>query len=284
MLTFPNIDPVALRLGPLAIHWYGIMYLLAFGAAWYLARRRAAAPDSSWNARDVDDFVFFAMLGTIIGGRVGYVLFYGLPLWREDALYPLKIWQGGMSFHGGLSGVLIAIAIFAVRRKRRISDVFDFAAPLPGLGLFAGRMGNFINSELWGRPTDVPWAFLVQDPAGGPALARHPSQLYEAVLEGLVLAAILWWFTSKRRARFAPSALFLLCYSIARISVEFVRVPDLQLGYLAAGWLTMGQVLSTPMLLAGLYLAWRAWRKPEASGNYQAAGRSDGRFAAQTAT
>jgi phosphatidylglycerol:prolipoprotein diacylglycerol transferase len=274
MLTFPNIDPVAVRLGPLAIHWYGIMYLLAFGAAWYLARRRAAAPDSTWTARDVDDFVFYAMLGTIVGGRVGYVLFYGLPLWREDALYPLKIWQGGMSFHGGLSGVLIASAIFAVQRKRRIADVFDFAAPLPGLGLFAGRMGNFINSELWGRPTDVPWAFLVQDPSGGLAIARHPSQLYEAALEGLLLAAVLWWFTSKRRSRYAPSALFLLCYASARIAVEFVRIPDLQLGYLAGGWLTMGQVLTTPMLLAGSWLAWRAWRRPEASGNYQSAAQA----------
>ena len=271
MLTFPNIDPVAIKLGPVGIHWYGIMYLLAFGAAWYLARRRAAAPQSTWNARDVDDFVFFAMLGTILGGRIGYVLFYGMPLWGADVLYPLKIWQGGMSFHGGLSGVLIAIAIFAVRRQRRIFDVFDFAAPLPGLGICAVRIGNFINSELWGKPGTVPWAFVVQDPAGGAPIARHPSQLYEAALEGLLLAAILWWFTSKQRARYAPSALFLLCYAAARIGIEFVRVPDLQLGYLAGGWLTMGQVLSTPMLLAGLYLAWRAWRKPEASGNYSAA-------------
>ena len=271
MLTVPNIDPVALRIGPLSIHWYGIMYLLAFGAAWYLARRRAAAPGSSWNARDVDDFIFYAMLGTIVGGRVGYVLFYGLPLWRADLLYPLKIWQGGMSFHGGLIGVLIAIAIFAVQRKRHIGDVFDFAAPLPGLGILAVRIGNFINSELWGKPTDVPWAFIVQDPAGGPPIARHPSQLYEAALEGLLLAAILWWFTARRRARYAPAALFLLCYSLARIGVEFVRVPDLQLGYLAGGWLTMGQLLSTPMLIAGLVLAWRAWRHPVASSNYQSA-------------
>jgi phosphatidylglycerol:prolipoprotein diacylglycerol transferase len=269
MLTFPNIDPVALRLGPVAIHWYGIMYLLAFGAAWYLARRRAAAPNSTWTARDVDDFVFYAMVGTIVGGRVGYVLFYGLQMWRDDPFYPFKIWQGGMAFHGGLSGVLIAIAIFAVQRKRRIGDVFDFAAPLPGIGLFAGRMGNFINSELWGKPTDVPWAFVVPDPVTGVSLARHPSQLYEATLEGLVLAAILWWFTSKQRARYAPSALFLLCYAGARIAVEFVRVPDLQLGYLALGWVTMGQLLTTPMLLAGLYLAWRAWHKPEVSGNYR---------------
>lgn len=272
MLTFPQIDPVALRLGPVQIHWYGIMYLLAFGAAWWLARRRAQAPGSTWNLRDVDDFIFYAMLGTIVGGRIGYVLFYGLPLWRDDLLYPLKIWQGGMSFHGGFLGVLTAIGLFARARGRQVWDVFDFAAPLPGLGLFAGRLGNFINSELWGKPTDVPWAFLVRDPNGGPAIGRHPSQLYEACFEGLLLAAVLWWFTSRPRPRYAPSALFLICYAAARISIEFVRVPDVQLGYLAGGWVTMGQILTTPMLLLGLYLAWRAWRRPQPSGNFAAPG------------
>lgn len=272
MLTYPQIDPVALRLGPVQIHWYGIMYLLAFGAAWWLARRRAQAPGSTWNVRDVDDFIFYAMLGTIVGGRVGYVLFYGLPLWRDDFLYPLKIWQGGMSFHGGFLGVLTAIAIFARSRGKRVWDVFDFAAPLPGIGLFAGRMGNFINSELWGKPTDLPWGFLVSDGSGGPAIGRHPSQLYEAFFEGLLLAAVLWWFTSRPRPRYAPSALFLLCYATARISIEFVRVPDVQLGYLFDGWVTMGQILTTPMLLLGLYLAWRAWRRPEPSGNLAAPG------------
>jgi phosphatidylglycerol:prolipoprotein diacylglycerol transferase len=268
MLTFPNIDPVAVKLGPVGIHWYGIMYLLAFGAAWYLARRRAAMPNSSWNARDVDDFVFFAMLGTILGGRIGYVLFYGMELWRADPLYPLKIWQGGMSFHGGLSGVMIAVAIFAVRRGRRVFDVFDFAAPLPGIGICAVRIGNFINSELWGKPTNVAWSFAVQDPASGAVIARHPTQLYEAALEGLLLAITLWWFTSKPRPRYAPAALFLLCYAVARIGIEFLRVPDVQLGYLALGWLTMGQILTVPMILLALYLAWRASRKREASGNF----------------
>jgi len=268
MLHLPHIDPVAVRLGPLQVHWYGIMYLLAFSAAWWLARRRAAAPGSTWNARAVDDFIFYAMLGTIVGGRVGYVLFYGLQLWRADPLYPLKIWQGGMSFHGGLLGVLAAIAWYARGSGRRIWDVFDFAAPLPGIGIFAVRIGNFINSELWGKPTDLPWGFLVEDAGGGPAVARHPSQLYEAGLEGLLLAAILWWFTARRRPRYAPSALFALCYSMARIGIEFVRVPDAQLGYLALGWVTMGQILSAPLLLVGLYLAYRAWRHPEPSGNY----------------
>jgi phosphatidylglycerol:prolipoprotein diacylglycerol transferase len=270
MLTVPNIDPVALRLGPLRIHWYGIMYLLAFGTAWWLARRRAAQPGSTWTGQNIDDFIFYAMLGTILGGRVGYVLFYGLPMWRADILYPLKIWQGGMSFHGGFLGVLACIALFARNAGRRIADVFDFAAPLPGLGIFAVRIGNFINSELWGKPTTVPWGFRVEDAATGLVTVRHPSQLYEAALEGLLLAVLLWWFTSKPRARYAPSALFLLVYALSRILVEFVRLPDAQIGYLAGGWLTMGMVLSTPMLLAGLLLAWRANSRPEASGNYQA--------------
>jgi phosphatidylglycerol:prolipoprotein diacylglycerol transferase len=269
MLTFPNIDPVAVRLGPLRVHWYGIMYLLAFASAWWLARRRAAKPGSTWEVRDVDDFIFYAMLGTIVGGRVGYVLFYGLPLWAEDWLYPLKIWQGGMSFHGGFLGVLAGIALFARSRRKYIWDVFDFAAPLPGIGLFAGRIGNFINSELWGKPTTMPWGFKVEDDASGVVLVRHPSQLYEACLEGLLLAAILWWFTSKPRPRYAPSALFLIWYSLARIAVEFVRVPDLRPGYLYGDWLTMGMVLSAPMLLVGLYLAWRARSHPEPSGNYK---------------
>jgi len=272
MLTVPNIDPVALRLGPLRIHWYGIMYLLAFGTAWWLARRRAAQPGSTWSGQAVDDFIFYAMLGTIVGGRVGYVLFYGLPLWREDAWYPLKIWQGGMSFHGGFLGVLTAIAVFARQSGRRIFDVFDFAAPLPGFGLFAGRMGNFINSELWGKVTTMPWGFRVEDASTGLVSVRHPSQLYEALLEGLLLATLLWWFTAKRRSRYAASALFLIIYSVSRIAIEHVRLPDAQIGYLAGGWLTMGMLLSTPMLLVGLYLAWRVRVRPEPSGNFQTVG------------
>ncbi len=271
MLRYPNFNPIALKLGPLEVHWYGIMYLLGFAAAWWLARRRAARPGSSWSATDVDDFIFYAMLGVIAGGRIGYVLFYGLPLWRADALYPLKLWEGGMSFHGGLIGVMLATTIFAIRRHRAIGDVFDFTAPLPGVGLFFGRLGNFINGELWGRPTDVPWAMLVPDANGGPPVARHPSQLYEATLEGLVLFTILWWFTSTPRPRYAPSGLFLVCYSLSRIAIEFVREPDAGIGYLAFGWLTMGQILSLPMLLAGLSLLWIAYRQRIPSGNMVAA-------------
>ena len=271
MPSYPHINPIALQLGPLRIHWYGIMYLVAFAAAWWLARRRAAQPGSSWTARDVDDFIFYAMVGTIIGGRVGYVLFYGQSMWHADPWYPLKIWQGGMSFHGGLLGVLSAAALFALQRARKVADVYDFAAPLPGLGICAVRIGNFINGELWGRPTDSWLGMLVSDPPGSPPIARHPSQLYEAALEGLVVFTILWLFTRRPRYRYLPSGLFLTCYALARISLEFVRVPDVQIGYLAGGWLTMGQLLSVPMLLLGLsmlYLGAR-WRQP--SGNFSAA-------------
>jgi len=271
MLTYPHINPIALQLGPLRIHWYGIMYLVAFSAAWWLARRRAAQPASTWNARDVDDFIFYAMLGTIIGGRVGYVIFYGEAMWRADPWYPLKLWEGGMSFHGGFLGVLTAIGLFARQRGRRIWDVFDFTAPLPGIGIIAVRLGNFINGELWGAPTDGWWGMKVSDSPGGPLVARHPSQLYEAALEGLLLFLILWTYTRKPRPRYMPSALFLLCYSVARITVEFVRLPDAQIGYLAGGWLTMGQLLSLPMLAAGLVLLVlaRQWRQP--SGNFRPA-------------
>ncbi len=279
MIPYPHINPVAVRIGPLSIHWYGIMYLVGFAAAWWLARSRAAwpakpawlfraKPDSSWRAIDVDDFLFYAMLGVIFGGRIGYVLFYGLPLWRADPLYPLKIWQGGMSFHGGLIGVLIGVAIFAWRRARHVGDVFDFTAPLPGVGLFFGRLGNFINGELWGKPTTVPWAFLVPNPNGGPPIARHPSQLYEAFLEGIVLFTIVWVFTRRPRPRYAASGLFLICYAVARIAVEFVREPDIGIGYIAFGWLTMGQLLSLPMLLAGLILIWASQHYQIPSGNY----------------
>jgi phosphatidylglycerol:prolipoprotein diacylglycerol transferase len=248
------------------------MYLLGFAAAWWLARRRAAQPGSSWKAVDVDDFLFYVMLGVIVGGRLGYVLFYGLPLWRADWLYPLKIWEGGMSFHGGMLGVLAALSMFALQRSRKVFDVFDFAAPLPGLGLMFGRLGNFINGELWGRPTDVPWAMLVPDPNGGAPVARHPSQLYEATFEGLVLFTVLWIFSSRPRPRYATSGLFLICYSLARISIEFVREPDVGIGYLAFGWLTMGQLLSLPMLAAGVFLWWLAYSLREPSGNRIPAG------------
>jgi phosphatidylglycerol:prolipoprotein diacylglycerol transferase len=264
MFSFPEFDPIAFHIGPLKIHWYGIMYLLGFAAAWWLARRRAAGADSTWKKNDVDDLIFFTMLGVILGGRIGYVLFYGLQFWAGDPWYPLRIWAGGMSFHGGLIGVVTAMTLFAWRRGRHPADVYDFTAPLPALGLFFGRIGNFINGELWGKVTTVPWGIRFR------GQVRHPSQLYEAAFEGLLLFAVLWWFTARPRPRLAPSGLFMLIYGLARFLIEFVRVPDEQVGYLAAGWVTEGQVLSLPMILAGLgMLAW-AYKTRTPSGNFAA--------------
>jgi len=272
MIQYPGFDNVAFRIGPfgnlgtLKVHWYGIMYLVAFTAAWLLARYRAKKPGSTWKMTDVDDFMFFCMLGTILGGRLGYVLFYGLSFWAKDPWYPIKVWDGGMSFHGGLLGVLIGLAIFAVRRRRRVADVFDFAAPLPGLGICAVRIGNFINGELWGKTTDVPWAFMVNGEV------RHATQLYEGALEGLVLFVILWVYTSKARPRMAPTALFLILYALARITVEFWRVPDAHINYLAGtDWITMGMLLTLPMLLIGVTLMFMAYRRREPSGNISSA-------------
>ncbi|MBM4218360.1 MAG: prolipoprotein diacylglyceryl transferase [Gammaproteobacteria bacterium] len=262
MIAYPDIDPVAFSLGPVKVHWYGLMYVLGFVAGWWLGRRRAAAPGSTWKPVDVDDLIFFAAVGVIFGGRLGWILVYGFDSLLADPLAIIRVWQGGMSFHGALAGVMIAIALFARRRGRRIADVFDFMAPLPAVGLFAGRIGNFINGELWGKPTDLPWGVQVR----GEVL--HPSQLYEAALEGLVLFAILWWFTAKPRPRLAPAGLFLALYGVFRIAVEFIRVPDADFGYLAFGWLTMGQLLSLPVLIAGLAMLGWAYTRRQPSGNY----------------
>jgi phosphatidylglycerol:prolipoprotein diacylglycerol transferase len=262
MFVYPHLDPVALSLGPLQVRWYGLMYLVGFLAAWWLARRRAARPGSTWTPTEVDDLIFYCALGVILGGRLGWMLFYGTERIFSDPLSLLRIWEGGMSFHGGLAGVLIALAMFASRRGKRIADVFDFAAPLPAIGFGAGRIGNFINGELWGKPTDVPWAVVVD------GVALHASQLYEALLEGLVLFVILWWFTASPRPRLAPSGLFLLCYGVFRFAVEFVRVPDANRGYLLFDWVTMGQILSLPMIIAGAWLLAVAYRRREPSGNY----------------
>lgn len=262
MLQYPGFNPIAFEIGPVKVHWYGIMYLLGFAGAWWLARRRAARPGSTWKPNDVDDLIFFAMLGVILGGRIGYVLFYGLTFWANDVWYPFKIWEGGMAFHGGLLGGVIAITLFAWRRGRNVGDVCDFTAPLPALGLFFGRIGNFINSELWGKVTTVPWGFRLH------GQVRHPSQLYEATLEGLVLFVVLWWFTARPRPRLAPSGLFLALYGVARFLVEFVRVPDEQIGYLAGGWFTEGQLLSLPMIIGGVALLAWAYRVRIPSGNF----------------
>jgi phosphatidylglycerol---prolipoprotein diacylglyceryl transferase len=282
MLKYPHIDPVALQLGPvhignhaigpLQIHWYGIMYVLGFAFAWWLARRQARRPGSTWKTEQVDDLIFWAMVGVILGGRIGYVLVYVLPFERQlithDWLYPVKIWQGGMSFHGALVGVILALVLFARRQRRALLDVLDFTAPLPGIGFCAGRIGNFINSELWGAPTQWKFGFQVPDPVTGELVGRHASQLYEAGLEGIALFLVVWWFARRPRPRGAVVGLALTWYGIVRFMIEFVRLPDTQIGYLAGDWVTMGQVLSVPMILAGMALLMLAWTRPHASGNF----------------
>ena len=253
-MNLAQIDPVALSIGSLQLRWYGLMYLAGFGLGWMLGRWRASRPGSGWTGPDVDDLLTCVMIGIILGGRIGYVLFYDLPVYIHDPMEIMRIWNGGMSFHGGLLGVLGAFWYFARTRGRSFLEVSDFIAPLIPQGLFFGRLGNFINGELWGKVSDAPWAIVF--PGAGP-LPRHPSQLYEAALEGLVLFIMVWVFSLKPRKLGAISGLFALGYAVFRFAVEFVRMPDVQLGYLAFGWLTMGQLLCVPLMLAGAWLLWR---------------------------
>jgi len=261
MLTHPNISPVALELGPLAIHWYGLMYLLGFWIGWLLAQKRAGYTHVGWPKERISDLLFYVVMGVILGGRIGYILFYsydanGNWLPASDPLMILRVWEGGMSFHGGLLGVIIAMGAFARLRKLPFFEVADFVAVLIPVGLFTGRIGNFINGELWGKPTDLPWGMVFPRTAPD-LLPRHPSMLYEAALEGLVLFVILWLVARRPTPRGLISALFLIGYGLFRFAVEFVRVPDAQLGYLHFGWLTRGQELCLPMLIAGtLILLW----------------------------
>ena len=254
----PDIDPVAIHLGPLQVHWYGLMYLIGFMGAWWLGIYRAKRPGSGWHPQEIADFLFYGALGVILGGRIGYVLFYNLGYYLDHPIEVFYIWAGGMSFHGGLLGVITAMWWYARRTNRTFFVVADFVALLTPTGLAAGRIGNFINHELWGRVTDAPWGMVF--PNAGP-LPRHPSQLYEFSLEGVALFAILWTYARKPRPTASVSGLFLLCYGCFRFIVEFVREPDPQLGYLAFGWLTMGQVLSLPMILFGGWLMWWAHRR-----------------------
>lgn len=272
MLHYPNIDPVAFAIGPLKVHWYGLMYLVGFVAAWILGRWRASKPGSRWTADLVDDVIFYCVIGVIAGGRLGYMLFYGFDQILANPLNLLKVWEGGMSFHGGLIGVLLAMGLFARRHGMRFFEVGDFVAPLVPIGLLTGRIGNFINGELWGHVTAVPWGIRLpcdrfsEYCAGLPLDAQwsqplHASQLYEATLEGLVLFIVLWWFSSRPRPIMAVSGLFLLLYGLFRFSVEFVRLPDSHIGYLAFDWFTMGQLLTLPMLLFGTLLIVLAYRQ-----------------------
>ncbi|MBP8202622.1 MAG: prolipoprotein diacylglyceryl transferase [Pseudomonas sp.] len=262
MLPYPQIDPVALALGPLKIHWYGLMYLIGIGGAWWLASRRVNAFAPSWNKEKLSDLVFWVAMGVILGGRLGYVLFYDLAAYIAEPARMLRIWEGGMSFHGGLIGVMLASWWFGKRNGKSFFELMDFIAPLVPIGLGAGRIGNFINAELWGKATDVSWAMVF--PTDPQQLARHPSQLYQFALEGLALFAVLWFYSRKPRPTMAISGMFAATYGIFRFIVEFVRVPDAQLGYLAGGWLTMGQVLCVPMVLGGLGLIAYAYKRQAA--------------------
>ena len=280
-MIYPQIDPVALHLGPLKIHWYGLMYLVGMAGGWALARWRIRRrPDLGWTAQEVDDLLFYCALGVVIGGRLGYIFFYGFDAWLADPWRLFRVWEGGMSFHGGFLGVLAAMWLYGRKHGRGFFELTDFIAPYIPIGLFAGRIGNFINGELWGKPSDLPWAMqlpcdrffsLCHDKLGLPPESiwtppLHPNQLYEALGEGVLLFVLLWWFSSRPRPPMAVSALFLLGYGLFRFLIEFVRMPDAHIGYLAWGWLTMGQLLSLPMILLGVVLLALAYRQPRQTG------------------
>jgi len=274
MLHHPNFDPVAVQLGPLKVHWYGLMYLLAFAAAWWLARLRARRPGAPLSPEQVEDLIFWGAIGVVVGGRLGYVLFYGFDHLVADPTWLLRVWEGGMAFHGGLLGVIAVMWWFARRHGQHIGDIFDFVAPIVPLGLGFGRIGNFIGQELWGRPTDLPWGIVFCNrtieatygscPAGG--YSRHPSQLYEAALEGLFLFFLLRWSTHVAKKLPRPgftTGLFLLGYGVVRMLLETVREPDAQMPEALRGMITMGLLLSIPMVLIGGWLIWRS--KPKGS-------------------
>jgi phosphatidylglycerol:prolipoprotein diacylglycerol transferase len=253
VLIHPQIDPIAFSIGPLAVRWYGLMYLVGFAAAWWLGARRIRQDRAPISRKQFDDLIFFAVLGVVLGGRLGYVLFYKPAYYAAHALEIFAIWQGGMSFHGGMLGVIVAMWIYAGRQGVDFLRLTDFLAPLCPLGIAAGRLGNFINGELYGRVTDLPWGMVFRHAGSAP---RHPSQLYQFALEGLALFVLLWWFSAKPRARGQVSGLFLIGYGVFRFIAEFAREPDAFLGFLALG-LTMGQWLCVPMIGAGIALiAW----------------------------
>ena len=256
-----DIDNVAFHIGSFAVRWYGLAYIAGIAGGWILGRMRAKSfarsnPASRWSPDDVDNLIIYAAVGMVLGARLGYILFYDLTYYIKEPAAMLKLWEGGMSFHGGLIGMTAALCWFAKKTGRSLLQVSDFIVPLVPLGLMTGRLANFINGELWGSVTTMPWGVVFK---GAGHLPRHPSQLYEAALEGLVLGIILWVYSSKPRALGRVSGLFLIGYGCFRFAIEFVRLPDSQLGYLAFGWLTMGQILCLPMLAVG---AWWFFRKP----------------------
>lgn len=265
MLIHPHIDPVAVQIGPLAVHWYGLTYLAAFLLFLGLGRQRLSHPNyqgTTWQPRDVEDVLFLGVMGVVLGGRLGYCLFYKPAYYLSQPLEIFAVWQGGMSFHGGLLGVLLAMVWFARTRQRPWLEVMDFVAPCVPTGLAAGRLGNFINGELWGRVADpsLPWGMVFR---GAGDLPRHPSQIYQFLLEGLLLFVVLWWFARRPRRLGEVSAAFLVGYGAMRFVAEYFREPDAHLGLLSAG-LSMGQWLSLPMVLAGALLWWYARQQPSA--------------------
>jgi phosphatidylglycerol:prolipoprotein diacylglycerol transferase len=266
MLVHPQFDPVAVSLGPLKIHWYGLTYLVAFGLFYALASVRAHKPwfaQRGWSRRDVEDILFFGVMGVVLGGRLGYVLFYKPAYYLAHPLEVFAVWEGGMSFHGGLLGVILAMALFAKLRGRHFFEITDLIAPCVPTGLAAGRIGNFINGELWGRPADpsLPWAMVFPQANDG-GIPRHPSQLYQFGLEGLLLFALLWWFARKERPLGQVSAFFLIGYGLLRFTAEYFREPDsfLKELQLSTG-LSMGQWLCVPMVLAGIVIWWWSVRR-----------------------
>ena len=257
-LPFPDIDPVLFSIGPLSVHWYGLAYVVGILLGWRYARALAAtsrlwgSAGPAMRVTDIDDFLVWGALGIVLGGRIGYILFYDFAAFADNPLRLFEIWEGGMSFHGGLLGTIVAMILFARNRGIVVWSLFDVVAASAPIGLFLGRIANFVNGELWGKVSDVPWAVVF--PTGGP-LPRHPSQLYEAVLEGpvlfLLLAVMIWKYGQLRSPR-AVGGAFIAGYGVSRIAVEFVREPDVHIGYLFGGWLTMGMVLSVPMVLIGV--------------------------------
>ena len=267
MLVHPQFDPIAIQLGPVGIHWYGLTYLVAFGLFLWLATLRTRQPQfaaAGWSRRDVEDMLFWGVLGVVIGGRLGYVLFYKPGYYAGNPLETLMVWKGGMSFHGGLLGVIVALALYARQRRRPYFEVMDLIAPCVPLGLASGRVGNFINGELWGRAADpsLPWAMVF--PQSGTAIARHPSQLYQVALEGVSLFVLLWLYARKPRELGQVSGAFLVGYGLLRFTAEFFREPDRFLGPLALG-MSMGQWLCVPMVLAGATIWFWAGRATQAA-------------------